>query len=79
MLLVGTLLVSALLVFPAAAAMRVARSFRAVLPLAAATGVVCALAGLLVSILAGTPAGATVAAADFLAFALFSAYARARE
>ena len=71
MRLVGTLLVSALLVFPAAAAMRVARSFRAVLPLAAATGVVCALAGLLVSILAGTPVGSTIVAADIVAFGMF--------
>jgi len=68
MRLVGTLLVSALLVFPAVGAMRVFRSFRAVLLAAAATGVLCALAGILASIVAGTPVGSTVVAADILAF-----------
>ena len=66
MRLVGTLLVSALLVFPAVGAMRVCRSFRSVLACAAATGVACALAGILASILAGTPVGSTVVAADAL-------------
>lgn len=72
MRLVGTLLVSALLVFPSVGAMRVARSFRAVLLVAAATGVLGALAGILVSVLADTPVGATVVAADFLVFLLLS-------
>jgi len=72
MRLVGTLLVSALLVFPAVSAMRVARSFRSVLLVAAATGVFCALAGILVSVVAGTPVGSTVVAADIVAFLAFS-------
>lgn len=74
MRLVGTLLISALLVFPAVGAMRVARSFRSVLLVAAATGVACALAGILASILAGTPVGSTIVAADLLAL-LFLALA----
>ncbi len=78
MRLVGTLLISALLVFPAVGAMRLCRSFRAVLWCAAATGTLCALAGILVSILAGTPVGSTVVAADILAFLLLSAAGRLR-
>ena len=70
--LVGALLISALVIFPALSAMRVFRSFLAVTVCAAVLSVVCALAGLLVSILAGTPVGSTIVAADMLAFALFS-------
>jgi zinc transport system permease protein len=72
MRLVGTLLISALLVFPAVGAMRVCRSFRAVLGCAAAVGVLCAAIGIVVSILAGTPVGSTVVAADIAAFILLA-------
>lgn len=72
MRLVGTLLISALLVFPAVSAMRVCRSFRAVVWTAAAIGTGCALLGLAVSVAAGTPVGSTIVAADILAFGLFS-------
>ncbi len=70
--LVGALLISALVIFPALSAMRVFRCFRAVTVCAAVLSVVCALAGLLVAILAGTPVGSTIVAADMIAFALFS-------
>ncbi len=78
MRLVGTLLVSALLVFPAVGAMRVGRSFLAVLLVAAATGVSCALVGILASILAGTPVGSTIVAADILACLALSLLGRLR-
>jgi zinc transport system permease protein len=70
--LVGSLLISALLVFPALSAMRVYKSFRAVVICSAVFGVVAALAGILVSILAGTPVGATIVAADIAGFLLFT-------
>ena len=69
--LVGSLLISALVVFPALSAMRLFRSFRAVTVCAAVVSVVCALAGMLVSILAETPVGSTIVTADIAAFALF--------
>ena len=72
MKLVGSLLISALLVFPALSAMRVFRSFRAVTVCAAVFSVVCAALGLLISIVASTPVGPTVVAADIAGFALFS-------
>lgn len=78
MRLVGTLLISALLVFPAAGALRVCRSFRATLLCAAATGVLCALAGILAAILAGTPVGSTIVAADLLAYLLLGLLGRLR-
>ena len=68
--LVGSLLISALVIFPAISAMRLYKSFRAVTVCAAVLSVCCALLGLLASILAGTPVGATIVAADLLCFAL---------
>ena len=64
MQLVGALLVTALLVLPALAAMRLCRTFQAVLATSAALSVACALVGMLVSIVYGTPVGATIVVAD---------------
>ena len=66
--LVGALLVSALVVFPALSAMRVFKSFFSVTVAAAVTSVICSLAGILVAILAGTPVGSTIVAMDIVAF-----------
>ena len=66
--LVGSLLTSALIVFPALSAMRRFRSFRGVICCAGVISVVCAVAGLLISILASTPVGATVVIADLVVF-----------
>ena len=68
MSLVGALLISALVVFPALSAMRLFRSFRSVTVCSAVISVFCALAGMLVSILAGTPVGSTIVAVDAIAF-----------
>lgn len=68
MRLVGTLLVSSLLVVPAIAAMRVAKSFRAVCVVAAVFTVVCSLAGIMIAVVAGTPVGSTIVAADIISF-----------
>ena len=70
--LVGSLLISALIIFPALSAMRVFKSFRAVTVCSAVLSVICALTGLIISILAETPVGSTIVAADIVAFAVFS-------
>lgn len=69
--LVGSLLISALVIFPALSAMRVFKSFKSVTICSACVSVVCSVAGLLISILAGTPVGSTIVAADLLAFVIF--------
>lgn len=69
--LVGSLLISALVIFPALSAMRVFKSFKAVTVCSAAFSVVCALLGILISILAGTPVGSTIVAADIAGFLIF--------
>ena len=76
--LVGSLLISALVIFPALSAMRVYRSFRSVTICSALLSVCCALVGILASILAGTPVGSTIVAIDILAFAIFSLLGRLR-
>ena len=72
MRMVGTLLISSLVIFPALTAMRVCKRFRTVTMTAAIVSVVCFMAGLLVSFGAGTPAGASVVAANAVMFAIFS-------
>ena len=72
MKLVGSLLISALIIFPAISAMRIFKSFRMVMIAAAVIAVVCALVGMLLSILASTPVGATIVAVNILVFAVFS-------
>ncbi len=68
--LVGSLLISALVIFPALSAMRMFKSFRSVTICAAVLSVFCALMGILISILAGTPVGSTIVAVQIGAFGL---------
>jgi zinc transport system permease protein len=71
--LVGALLISALVIFPAMSAMRVFKTFKAVTICSVIVSVSCAALGILVSIVAGTPVGSTIVAVDIAAFAVFSA------
>ena len=66
--LVGSLLISALIIFPALSAMRLFKSFRAVILCSAVLSVVCAAAGIFVSILGSTPVGSTIVAMNIAAF-----------
>ena len=70
--LVGSLLISALVIFPALSAMRLFKCFKHVVICAGALSVLCAALGILISILAGTPVGSTIVAANLGAFALFT-------
>jgi len=69
--LVGSLLISALVIFPALSAMRVFHSFQSVTICSAVISVVCSALGILISILAGTPVGATIVAVDIAVFLIF--------
>jgi len=71
MTLVGALLISALVIFPAMSAMRVFKSFKSVTICAVIFSVVCAALGILISIPAGTPVGSTIVAVDIAGFFLF--------
>jgi len=68
--LVGSLLISALVIFPALSAMRLFHSFKSVVICSAVRSVICAFTGIIIAILAGTPVGSTIVAVDVAAFAL---------
>ena len=70
--LVGSLLISALVIFPALSAMRVFRSFLSVTLCSALLSVACAALGILISILAETPVGSTIVMIDMAAFGIFA-------
>lgn len=69
--LVGSLLTSALIVFPAVSAMRVYKSFKSVTICAAILSVICSTVGMIASILASTPIGATIVITELFAFIVF--------
>ena len=75
--LVGSLLASALIIFPALTAMRMFRSFRGVTICSAALAVVSSVAGIVISILTGTPVGATIVVLDIVLFVSFAVAGRA--
>ncbi|MCR4626742.1 MAG: metal ABC transporter permease [Treponema sp.] len=66
--LVGSLLISALIIFPALSSMRIFKNFKSVIVFSAILSVFCAIFGILASILIETPVGSTIVAADLLAF-----------
>jgi zinc transport system permease protein len=68
--LVGSLLISALIIFPALSAMRLFQSFKGVTICSAVLSVLGALSGIVISILAGTPVGSTIVAVDVVIFAV---------
>ena len=70
--LVGSLLISALIIFPALSAMRLCKSFLSVTVFSAVVSVLCAAVGILISILAGTPVGSTLVAVQIVRFGLCS-------
>ena len=74
--LVGSLLISALIIFPALSAMRLFRSFKAVIICSAIISVVCAATGIILSILCSTPVGSTIVCADIAVFLTFSVIQR---
>ena len=69
--LVGSLLISALVIFPAVSAMCIFKNFRSVTICAAVLSVTCAAIGILVSVLAGTPVGSTIVAVQIVVFFVF--------
>ena len=77
--LVGALLVSALVVFPAMSAMRVFKSFKSVTICSVIVSIICAVLGMLIAIIAGTPVGATIVAANIAGFILMSLAGLIRE
>ncbi len=72
MKLVGALLVSALIIFPALSAMRVCKSFKGVIGVAAIISVACSGIGVLSAVLIGTPVGASIVVINIIIFGIFA-------
>lgn len=66
--LVGSLLISALVIFPALSAMRIARTFKSVVITSTIISVLCAVVGILLAIIFSTPVGPTIVVCDIFAF-----------
>ncbi len=69
--LVGSLLISALVIFPALSAMRIFKSFKGVTICSAVISVFCALTGIIISIATSTPVGSTIVAVNIIVFLIF--------
>lgn len=78
MRMMGTMLISSLIIFPALTSMRVFSNFRAVLVSAAAVSVVCFVAGIMLSCLYSIPAGAAIVLANLAVFLIYSIVGRMR-
>ena len=74
--LVGSLLVSALIIFPALSAMRIFKSFKSVTICSAVLSVICTSLGIIISILAGTPVGSTIVVFDLAVFLAMGAFGK---
>ena len=70
--LVGSLLITALIIFPALSSMRIFKNFRSVTVASAVISVICAALGIIISILADTPVGSTIVATNLLVFIICS-------
>lgn len=72
MRMMGALLISSLIIFPALTSMRVCRTFKSVIINAAIVSVVCLIAGVTLSYVAATPAGASVVLANLVMMVLYT-------
>jgi zinc transport system permease protein len=71
MRMMGALLISSLIIFPALSAMRVCKSFKSVIITSALISVLCFIVGITVSYFFETPTGASIVAADLVVFGIF--------
>lgn len=79
MRIMGAMLISSLIIFPALTSMRVCKSFRGVVITSAIVSVICFFIGMFGSFVFATPAGATIVAANIIAFLSFAAVGRLRQ
>lgn len=79
MRIMGTMLISSLIIFPALTSMRVCRSFKSVVISSSLVSIVCFFFGIVGSYAFSTPAGATIVAVNIIAFAVFSAIGLVRK
>lgn len=76
MRMMGALLISSLIIFPALSAMCVCRSFKSVVITSAVISVLCFLVGLISSYFLETPTGASIVVADLICYGIFRLFGR---
>lgn len=79
MRMMGTLLISSLIIFPALSSMRICKHFRTVIICSAMLSVVCFVAGIYFSYMHSTPTGASIVIADIIMFLLFTSIEKMKE
>lgn len=79
MRMMGTLLISSLIIFPALTSMRICKHFRTVILCSALLSVICFVAGIYFSYLYSTPTGASIVVADIILFLIFASIEKIRE
>lgn len=79
MRMMGTLLISSLIIFPALTSMRVCKKFRSVIICSGVLSIVCFVAGIYFSYMHSTPTGASIVIADMILFCIFSVIEKIRE
>jgi zinc transport system permease protein len=75
---VGTMLISSLIIFPAVTALQIARGFRPAMILAAVISVISVLVGVFLSYLWNLPTGATIVLVNFALFCIVFLYKKLR-
>ncbi len=78
MRMMGAMLISSLIIFPALTSMRVFKSFRGVVICSGAAAVICFFIGLVLSYVYSIPAGASVVVVNMAAFGLFALFEKCR-
>ena len=79
MRMMGSLLISSLVVFPAVTSMRTCLTFRSVMICSAVVSTICLVSGLVISYLYAAPTGASIVLCNIAAFILFAAVQKGRE
>ena len=79
MKLVGSLLISALIVFPTLSSVRLFKSYKSVIIFSSCFAVICTTIGMIISIVAGTPVGSTIVAVDIVSFAVICLISKIRQ
>ncbi len=79
MRMMGSLLISSLVVFPAVTSMRTCITFRSVMICSAVVSTICLVTGLVISYLYAAPTGASIVLCNIAAFILFAAVQKGRE
>jgi zinc transport system permease protein len=79
MRIMGTLLISSLIIFPALTSMRIYKTFRSVIISSAAISFICFITGIYVSYMYSTPTGASIVIVSIILFLIFSLMAKVKE